>query len=137
MQIVSYLYFPGTCREAFTFYQQVLGGNIVAMITHAETPMSGHSGPEWEKCIVHARLIVGDAVLMGSDAPPEYYSKPGGYSVSLMLNDTAEAERIYAALSENGEVGMALQETFWAHRFAMFTDRFGTSWMFNYEKPMG
>ena len=70
---------------------------------------------------------------MGSDAPPQHYQVPKGFSVSLMLKDPAEADRIFAALSENGKVGMPIQKTFWATRFAMLTDRFGIPWMINCE----
>ena len=84
---------------------------------------------------MHARLVVGDKVLMGSDAPPEHYEGPKGFSVSLTINDLADAERIFHALAENGTVRMPLQETFWAVRFGMLVDRFGIPWMVNCERP--
>jgi PhnB protein len=74
---------------------------------------------------------VGDTVLMGSDAPTNCFQKPQGFSVSLVFTDTDEAERIFSALSENGTVQMPIQETFWAARFGMLVDRFGTPWMIN------
>ena len=89
---------------------------------------------EWRQQILHARLTVGDEVLMGSDAPPERYKQPQGISVSLNTKDTSEAERIFHALAENGTVQMPLQETFWAVRFGMLVDRFGTPWMINCEQ---
>lgn len=134
MQLVSYLNFKGNCKEAFTFYEQVLGGKIVAMFTHAETPASEHVSPEWQGMIMHARLLVGDAVLMGSDSPPEMFEPPQGIRVAIMVDSPSEAERIFHALAEGGSVLMPVQETFWAHRFAMLTDRFGTPWMINCEK---
>ena len=90
---------------------------------------------EWRKKILHARLTVGDQALMGSDAPPERYDKPQGFSVSLNVDKPAEAERIFRALSENGKVQMPLEQTFWAVRFGMCVDRFGTPWMVNCEQP--
>jgi PhnB protein len=87
--------------------------------------------PEWRKKILHARLTVNGEVLMGSDAPPDRYEEPKGFSVSLQIKDPADAERIFASLAENGAVRMPLQQTFWAARFGMLVDRFGTPWMIN------
>ena len=135
MQFTPYLNFDGDCQEAFTFYEQILGGKIVAMFTHGNTPAAGSVSAEWQDKIMHARLRVGDAELMGSDSPPEYFSEPQGLRVSLNLEEPAEADRIFHVLSEGGTVLMPIQETFWALRFAMFTDRFGIPWMINCEKP--
>lgn len=131
MQLNPYLYFSGNCEEAFKFYERLLGGKIVDMMTHAGTPAEAQTPPEWANKILHARLKVGDWVLMASDAPPQHYQKPAGFSVCLQLADPAEAERIFQALAENGTVQMPLQKTFWAERFAMFVDRFGIPWMIN------
>jgi PhnB protein len=84
---------------------------------------------------MHARLVVGDKVLMGSDAPPDRYDAPKGFSVSLSVDDEVEAERIFHALAQDGTVQMQLQETFWAVRFGMLIDRFGIPWMVNCERP--
>jgi len=131
MQVNPYLHFSGQCAEAFRFYEQVLGGKITFMQTHGESPMRDQTPPDWHDAVMHASLQVGDEVLMGSDAPAEYFEKPQGFSVSLGITDPAEAERIYAALSEGGQVRMELQKTFWAERFAMLVDRYGTPWMIN------
>ncbi len=136
MQFISYLNFNGTCKEAFGFYQQTFGGQIVAMFTHGDTPVGPEVAAEWQELIMHARLVVGDAVLMGSDAPPEMYEPSKGLWVSIMADTAEEAERIFAALAEGGDVRMPIQETFWATRFGMVTDRFGTPWMINCEKSM-
>jgi PhnB protein len=134
MQLNPYLTFNGQCEAAFKFYEQCLGGKIDAMLTHEGTAMADQVPAEWRKKILHARLTVGDQVLMGSDAPPRRYEKPQGFSVSLNTKDQAEAERIFHALAENGTVQMPLQETFWAVRFGMLVDRFGTPWMVNCEQ---
>lgn len=134
MQIQAYLNFDGDCRSAFTFYQQVLGGAILTMQTHGESPMREHTPPEWHDRILHARLVVGDQELMGSDSPPNQHATPQGFAVSLNFDSAEEAERVFAALAEGGSVQMPLQETFWASRFGMATDRFGTPWMVNYEQ---
>jgi len=134
MQASAYLFFSGQCEAAFTFYEQCLGGKLVAMITHGETPMVTEYPDVPKNSIVHARLQVGDTLLMGSDCPPEYYEKPQGLTVSLLADTPAEAERIFGALADGGKVQMPLEETFWAVRFGMVKDRFGTPWMVNCEK---
>jgi PhnB protein len=134
MQISPYLTFSGQCAAAFKFYEQCLGGKIIAMITHEETPMAKETAPEWHDKIVHARLMVGDQLLMGSDAPPEHYQEMKGFSVTINLADPAEADRVFHALAEKGTVRMPIQKTFWAVRFGMVVDRFGTPWMINCEQ---
>jgi PhnB protein len=134
MQLNPYLFFQGNCKEAFTFYEKVLGGKIIAMMTHGETPAAEHTKPEWQDKIIHARMTFGDQVLMASDAPPEHHRPMQGFSVSLSVEEPAEADRIFDAFSEAGEITMPIQETFWAHRFGMLVDRFGTPWMINCEK---
>ena len=130
-----YLYFNGNCREAFTFYSQCLQAPELVLLPHRGSPAEGMGGPEWADKILHAALKIGDTFLYASDAPPERYSKPAGFSVSLNLKSQDESARIYAELSAGGTIIMPLQETFWALSFAMFSDRFGIPWMINCEKP--
>ncbi len=136
MQWNPYLGFNGDCQEAFKYYERVLGGKIIAMITHADMPAEdqAQTPPGWKNKIMHARLVVGDQVLMGSDAPSDHFEKTQGMSVALQIDDPNEAERIFAALADNGTVRMPIQPTFWAIRFGMLTDRFGIPWMVNCEK---
>jgi PhnB protein len=134
MQLNPYLTFNGQCEAAFTFYATVLGGKIEAMMTYGSSPMAEQTSPEWRNKIIHARLTVGDKMLMASDAPPDRYEPMKGIMVTLGIDDPGEAERIFHALSENGTVQMPIQETFWARRFGMFVDQFGTPWMVNCEK---
>jgi PhnB protein len=131
MQIHTYLLFDGDCAEAFRTYERVLGGNIDFIQTHGESPMADQTPPELRDKVIHVHMTVGDQVLMGSDAPPEHFDKPQGFSVSIHVDDPAEAERIFNALAEGGQVTMALEKTFWADRFGMLVDRFGTPWMVN------
>lgn len=135
MQLNAYLNFNGQCEAAFKFYERCLGGKIVAMMPHAGTPAEQHVPAEWRNKIIHARLMVGDQVLMASDVPPEHYEKPQGFSVTVSVNDAAEAERVFKGLAEGGTVKMPIQETFWAVRFGMLVDQFGIPWMINCEKP--
>lgn len=133
MQLNAYLTFNGQCEAAFEFYAQCLGGKIEMMMTHENSPMADQVPSEWRKKIMHVRMTVGDQVLMGSDAPPEHYEAPKGFSVSVGVNDTAEAERIFNALATNGVIRMPLQKTFWSAGFGMLVDRFGVPWMINCE----
>lgn len=128
-----YLLFNGDCESAMKFYEKSLGGKVEAMFTHEGTPIEKMVPAEWRKKIIHARLKVGDKVLMASDCPPDRYVKPQGFSVNLDFNNPADAERVFNALAEDGSVQMPLQQTFWAARFGMVTDRFGTPWMVNCE----
>ena len=130
----TYLLFDGQCEAAFKFYEKCLGGKIEAMRTHEGTPAADHVPAEWRAKILHARMLVGDQVLMASDAPPGRQEKPQGFSVNLAFKDPAEAERVFKALAENGTVQMPFQKTFWAERFGMLVDRFGIPWMVNCEQ---
>jgi PhnB protein len=135
MKINPYLIFDGRCAEAFRFYERCLGGTIEAMMSHVGSPMENQVPAEWRDKIMHARLVVGDQVLMGSDAPPQEYQGTKGFWVTLGVADPAEAERLFAALAENGTVRMPIAQTFWALRFGMVVDRFGVPWMVNCEAP--
>jgi PhnB protein len=134
MQISAYLLFHGQCEEAFKFYEKALGGKIVGMMTHGESPMAQQVASEWRGKIIHVRLLVGDQALMGSDVPPEQYEAPQGFSVSLGVKDPAEADRVFNALAQNGKVTLPIQKTFWSVRFGMVVDRFGIPWMINCEQ---
>ena len=133
MQAVPYLGFNGQCKAAFEYFQQCLGGQIVAMMTHGDTPMAEHTPPEARDKIMHARLVAGDLVLMGGDSPSEESEPPHGFCVALQVDEPAEADRIFEGLAEGGQVQMPIGETFWARRFGMLVDRFGIPWMVNCE----
>ena len=136
MQITPYLNFDGQCRAAFQFYERCLGGQIPMMMTYGESPMAAQTPAEQRDRIMHTRLQVGDAMLMGSDMPPEPCGEGmKGSQVTIGVDNPAEAERIFNALSEGGTVRMPIQETFWAVRFGMLVDKFGISWMVNCERP--
>ena len=134
MQMNPYLAFNGQCEAAFKFYEKCLGGKIVMMITNGGSPMADQVPADRRDKILHARLMVGDEVLMGSDAPPEQYEQAKGFSVTLGVADPGTAERIFRDLSQNGTVQMPIQKTFWAVRFGMLVDQFGIPWMINCEE---
>jgi PhnB protein len=135
MSLNTYLYFNGRCEEAFKFYEKVLGGKIVTLMPHAGTPAENNVPPDWRSKIMHARLEVGDQVLMGTDAPPDHYHPPSGFSVSVHIKEPAEAERVFHALAQQGKIQMPIQATFWAAKFGMLTDQFGIPWMVNCDLP--
>jgi len=129
--LAPYIHFDGNCREAIDFYVDTLGATVVDSMTYGEAP--GAQAPEGERdWIVYASLLIGDRPLMMSDAPGQFQEKRQGFNVSIGVESEEEAERIYAAFKEGGTVRMELQETFFAKRFAMVTDRFGTPWMLTY-----
>lgn len=136
MQLHTYLNYGGTCRQAFEFYQAHLGGRITFLTTHGE---SGPPGiPEgWRDAVLHARIDIGGTTLLGADIPPERFQPMRSAYLSLTLASSEEAERIYDLLREGGEIFMPMEETFFAHRFAMLRDRFGTSWMLLHERAGG
>ena len=89
--------------------------------------------PGFENAIMHARLVAGEAIILGSDAPPQMYNNPTGQYVSLHIEKPADADRIFGAFADGGQVQMPIDKTFWAERFGMVVDRFGTPWMINCE----
>ena len=127
-----YLTFDGRCREAFEFYAKLLGGEIEGIMTHGESPSAGEVPAPWRSKVMHAQLNLRDSVLMGSDATPERYERPTGFAIAVHVDSAADAKRVFDALAEGGRVDMPLQETFWAKRFGMVTDRFNIPWMVNY-----
>jgi PhnB protein len=129
MQLHAHLTFNGQCEQAFRFYEQCLGGKVVMMMTYGDSPLAEQTPPDWRHKILHATFALGDHVLTGADALPEQYQKAQGFSVLLQVGAAAEAERIFKAMAEKGSVQVPLQQTFWALRFGMVVDQFGTPWM--------
>ena len=135
MKVTPYLNFNGKCEEAFKTYERVLGGTITGMFYFGDSPMAGKY-PDFAKKVMHARLDIGDQILLGSDVPPEYFQQAQGLSICLEADDVDSAERIFRELAEGGDVKMPIQETFWAKRYGHLVDRFGTPWMINVSMPM-
>ena len=136
MRINPYLNFNGNCGEAFQFYAKVLGGKDLRTMTFRGSPMAAQMPDNEKDWIMHARFTLGAYTIMGSDSPGGRYSKPKSFAVSIDVDTPEDAERIFGALSQGGDIGMPIAETFWAKRFGMVTDKFGTPWMVNCEKPM-
>ena len=135
MQLNAYLMFDGACAEAIEFYAKTLGGSVEMMLRYADMPESGACSPDMGDRIAHRRLVADGQVLMASDCQPGQYRPQQSVSVHVGVADPAEAGRLFQTFAEGGTVCMPLGETFWAHAFGVVTDRFGTSWMINCEKP--
>ncbi|PKM29885.1 MAG: hypothetical protein CVV07_09360 [Gammaproteobacteria bacterium HGW-Gammaproteobacteria-11] len=137
LEMNVHLAFPGTCREAMNFYAEVTGGQLEAMMTYAETPASEAVPAERHSDIIHASLNLRGRRLMGADMPGSDYQRPQGAQVHLEYDCEEQASRVFQSLAEGGEIIMPFEETFWAHRFGMTTDRFGVQWMISCSTQTG
>ena len=126
MRLDIYLNYPGNCEQAFRFYEKELGGKISTMMKHSDLPDSKVPA-DWKAAVLHAQLEIGNAILMGADIPNAQPMRSA--YVTLTVDSEQEAERVYRLLSDGGEIFMKMEETFFARRFGMLRDRFGTSWM--------
>jgi PhnB protein len=132
--IKPYIAFKGNCREAMNFYRDKLGGEILFVQTYGESPMKG-KGPDDK--IMHCSIKIGDSVIMACDNVFEENPTVVGNNISLAIGgkDIADAESTFEKMSDGANIIMPMQETFWAERFGMLTDKFGINWMFNVDKP--
>lgn len=133
MKLFTYVNFKGNCRAALEFYSQHLGGQLVMMMTHEQGPNPDRVPPAWRQAIVHARMNIGETQLLGADIPDAQPMRSA--YLTLMVGGIDEAERIYAALSDGGEIFMPMAETPFAVRFAQLRDKFGINWMILHEGP--
>src|SRR3712207_316455 len=133
MEPTIYLFFNENCLEAMTHYAKVLGGEIGGVFRNADAPNAESRMPGGDHLVMNMTMKLGSSSVMASDAPDNWYSKPQGFRVSISPASRAEFDRIFEALAKDAQsVTMPPGETFWAERFAMFNDRFGTPWMLNY-----
>jgi PhnB protein len=135
VKLHTYLNFGGNCQQAFRFYEQYLGGKITMMMTRGEQPTPDVLSADLKDSILYARMSIGETDLMGSDVPPDRFEPMRSVYLSLTVSSTEEAERVYALLSDGGQIFMPMEETFFALRFGMLRDKFGTSWMIIHERP--
>ena len=134
MKLCPYLSFDGQCETAFKFYEECLGAKVQVLMPFAGSPMADECPEEWGPKIMHGELLLGDRVLMGSDAMPGQYEATQGTSLMIGIDDPDEAEKTFKALAEGGKVTMPIEETFWAAKFGALIDRFGIPWMINCDK---
>ena len=141
-KIVTYLNFPGNCEEAFSFYQSVLGGTVPYLGRFGDMPPQEGMPPlpeEVKNKIMHMSLVMADGTtLMGSDFIEGFGPAPvigNNFSLSVDTSSKEEADKVFAGLSEGGQVTMPLSDTFWGAYFGMWVDKFGINWMVNYDDP--
>lgn len=134
MEPTIYLFFKGNCLKAMTHYAEVLGGEITGVFRNGDAPDSESRMPGSDDMILNLHMKLGDSSVMASDNTDEMYEKPQGFRVSISLASRQEFDRTFEALAKDApRVDMPPDETFWAERFAMFTDSYGTPWMLSYE----
>jgi PhnB protein len=134
MQVQAYLFFDGRCEEAVEFYKNALGAKVEMLMRFKEAPDPPPPGmvpPGFENKVMHTSLRIGETVVMASDGCTEGNPSFKGFSLSLAVEKAADADRLFAALADGGQVQMPLGKTFWSPRFGMVTDRFGMGWMIN------
>ena len=134
MKMNTYVNFPGCCAEAFRYYEKHLGANVSMMMTHGQAPDQSRVKPEWKDAVIHARIAIGDTELFGADIPGAEPMRSA--YLMLAMDSDSEAERVFSALSEGGQVFMRMEETFFASRFGQLRDRFGINWTILHERPM-
>jgi PhnB protein len=127
--IQPYLIFNGRCEEAIEFYRKALGAEIVMSVRFKDAPDPSLIEPGAEDKIMHATLKIGGTIILASDGRCEKNSGFSGFSLSLAVETTEDADRFFAALADGGQVQMPLAKTFFSPRFGMVADRFGVSWM--------
>ena len=132
MAFHPYLFFGGNCRQAFERYEQIFGGDLT-LLTNADMPVEDQMPSVQDDLIVHAALMIGDQLLMGSDAPTEEFGPVRGMMVNFSVTGADEADRVFTALADGGEVTMPIAPTSWSPKFGMCVDRFGTPWMISAE----
>jgi PhnB protein len=132
MKLYTQLNFGGNCEEAFRFYEKHLGGKITMMMNQSEAPGAASGAG---KAIIHARMNIGDTVLIANDVPTSVFKKMRSVYLYLSVDSAEEAERVHKLLAEGGEIYMPMEETFFATRFSMLRDRFGVSWSIINERP--
>jgi PhnB protein len=135
MKLNTYLNYGGNCEQAFRFYEQHLGGRITMLMKHGDAPSPEPVPEGWKNAVLHARMTLGDTELLAADIPPDRFQPMRSAYLTLTLDTIDETERVHALLADGGQTFMPMQETFFALRFAMLRDRFGTSWMLLCPKP--
>ncbi len=135
MAFHPYLFFGGNCRQAFTRYQEIFGGELV-LLAMKDMPPDVPVPADQEDLIMHAALKLGDDLLMASDDPTtDTFGPVQGMQVSYTTADAHEAKRVFDALADGGKVTLPVTATFFSPMFGMCIDRFGTPWMINAEAP--
>ena len=138
MHPTPYLFFEGDCFEAMTLYAEALGGTVEGVVRNRDAARPEDRMPGPDEAVMNMVLRTEGGTIMASDAPKEWHSKPQGFRLQLEAASAEEFDRLMGALGQDARaVDMPVGETFWAERFTMFTDRFGTPWMLSYTGAKG
>lgn len=129
MQLQPYLFFEGRCDEALQFYRDAVGAEVTTLMRYRDAPDTANVAPSSMDKVMHAAVKVGEATFMASDGHNSGQASFGGFALTLTAQDDNEAERLFNALAEGGQVRLPLGPTFFATRFGMLTDKFGVGWM--------
>ncbi len=132
MRVEPYLFFEGRCDEAIAFYKEALGAEVTMLTRYSEAPDPPPPGmlpPGSDNKVMHVSLKIGESTVMASDGMCSGKTSMQGFSLSVTVGTEAEADRVFAALSAQGQVTMPLGKTFWSPKFGMCNDRFGVGWM--------
>lgn len=134
-QPIAYLAYDGSCTDAMRFYERALNGKLEVLMSGADSPMAEQMPKEHAHRILHARLVLpGGGVLFAGDAPPHVpYEGIKGVSITLNYDTIVEAQKVFDALADGGQVTMPMQPAFWARTWGMLIDKFGTPWIVNGE----
>lgn len=130
MSVGVHLQFTGQCREAFEFYQAILGGSL-EVISYGSTPAGEQVPEDWQDKVVHATLKIDELELAGADIQPEQYQKPTGFQLLIQAEDEERSKQLFDALGEGGSITIPLQQTFWSPCYGMLIDKFGIPWEVN------
>ena len=136
MKLTTHLHYGGNCAEALRFYEEHLGAKILFSMTYEQMPEPKNIPPGCEQGVLHASIRIADATIMAGDAPADRFQPMRSAYLALSVDSDEEAERIYALLTDGGEIILPMAETFFALRFAMLRDKFGILWMIIHERPM-
>jgi PhnB protein len=129
MHVQPYLFFEGRCEEALEFYRRALGAEVEMLMRFKDSPDPGACPAGAQDKVMHASFRIGDSTVMASDGRCQGQPSFQGIALSLTAADDAEAERLFGALAEGGQVQVPLAKTFFSSRFGMLSDRFGVPWM--------
>ena len=133
--VQPYLFFDGRCEEAVEYYRKTLGAEVTALVRYKDSPEPSMCPAGAENKVMHASFRIGETTVMASDGRCEGKPSFQGFSLSLTVSDAAEADRLFTALADGGQVQMPLTTTFFSPRFGMVADRVGVSWMIYVAPP--
>lgn len=134
MKMNTYVNFAGTCAEAFRYYEKHLGAKVGMVMTHGQAPGANAVRPEWKDAVLHGRISFGETELMAADIPNAEPMRSA--YLTLRVDSDEDAQRVFSALGDAGQILMPMQETFFASRFGQVRDRFGVNWMILCERPL-